>query len=337
MFFSFFVFQSFSFSELSFGGNYIDLIILVILAYFISEAWREGFWGVLADFLGFVISLLAALQLFPFVAEFLRSNFSLSHTLSNALGFLLVATLTEAILVNLFLNVLKRLPQKLWKKPWSSILAVIPAIGQGLVLVSFILTLAVALPVSPKVKADVTGSKIGGYLINKTSGIESGLKRVFGGLIEDSLTYMTVRPGSGKAVSLQAKPVSLNVDEKSQRELFGLVNEERKKHGLSELALRSEVIPIAQDHAFDMWERNYFGHVSPEGEDAGDRLTKAGVSFALAGENLALAPTVSTAHTGLMNSEGHRANILDPDFKRMGIGVVDNSYYGKIFVQIFTD
>jgi uncharacterized protein YkwD len=38
-----------------------------------------------------------------------------------------------------------------------------------------------------------------------------------------------------------------------------------------------------------------------------------------------------------MNSEGHRKNILDPEFKRLGIGVIDNGVYGKMFVQIFTD
>jgi uncharacterized protein YkwD len=52
---------------------------------------------------------------------------------------------------------------------------------------------------------------------------------------------------------------------------------------------------------------------------------------------LALAPTLATAHTGLMNSEGHRANILEPKFKRVGIGVIDNGVYGKMFVQVFTD
>lgn len=48
-------------------------------------------------------------------------------------------------------------------------------------------------------------------------------------------------------------------------------------------------------------------------------------------------PTVIVAHNGLMNSEGHRANILSPEFSRVGIGVIDNGIYGKIFVQIFTD
>jgi len=46
---------------------------------------------------------------------------------------------------------------------------------------------------------------------------------------------------------------------------------------------------------------------------------------------------LSTAHNGLMNSEGHRANILEPEFRKIGIGVIDNGVYGKMFVQVFTD
>ncbi len=69
----------------------------------------------------------------------------------------------------------------------------------------------------------------------------------------------------------------------------------------------------------------------------GDRLNEAAISYSVAGENLALAPTVQTAHNGLMNSEGHRKNILDPEFKKLGVGVIDNGVYGKMFVQVFTD
>lgn len=321
----------------SLQGNYVDLIILVVLVYFISEAWREGFWAILSDFLGFLLSLLVSLRFFSAVGELLRSNFSLSHTISNALGFLLIASLSETIFAHVFYYFMKRLPAQFWKKPWNNILAIFPALGQGIIMVSFILTLIISFPVAPKVKNDVSESKIGGYLLQKTSGTETKIKEVFGGLIEDSLTYLTVKPGSGETISLKAKVLELTVDEKAELEMFKLVNEERKKRGVGQLIYRAGVAPVARGHAYDMWRRNYFGHISPDGEDAGDRLNKANVSYQMAGENLALAPTLQSAHTGLMNSEGHRANILDPDFRRIGIGVIANGYYGKIFVQVFTD
>ena len=337
MFFSLLVFQSFSLSELSLGGNWVDFLILLILAYFVSEAWRIGFWVILADFLGFLLSLLIGLWGYSYVADILRSNFSLPHSVSNALGFLFTAGISEAIIGFVFSSLIGKIPYKFWKKPWSNIAATFPALGQGVILVSFILTLIVGLPLSSKLKSDVTGSRIGGTLVRETSGLEAKINEIFGGLVEDSLTYLTVRPGSTTIVPLETETQELVVDEAAETELFRLVNEERRKRGVDELSLRSEVVPVARAHAKDMWERQYFGHVSRDGEDVGVRLDKAGISYTLAGENLALAPTLQTAHNGLMNSEGHRHNILDPEFKRLGIGVIDNGIYGKIFVQVFTD
>ena len=68
-----------------------------------------------------------------------------------------------------------------------------------------------------------------------------------------------------------------------------------------------------------------------------NRMRDGGVRFGAAGENLALAPTVQVAHDGLMNSPGHRANILNPRYRRVGIGVADGGMHGKMFVQNFAD
>ena len=66
-------------------------------------------------------------------------------------------------------------------------------------------------------------------------------------------------------------------------------------------------------------------------------MERYNIKFSAAGENLALAPNVSLAHQGLMNSPGHRANIMSGDFGKVGIGVVDGGIYGEMFVQEFTD
>ena len=324
-------------SVFSLKGNWIDFLILLILAYYVSEAWRIGFWVILADFFGFLLSLVVGLWGYSYVADLLRSNFSLPHSVSNALGFLFAAGFSEAIISFILFNFVKKIPFKFWKKPWNNIAAILPALGQGVILTSFILTLIVALPLSPRLKADTVNSKIGGFLVKQTSGIEAKVNEIFGELVEDSLTYLTVKPGSTAIIPIETETQELNVDEAAEIGIFNLVNEERNKRGIKELVWRVDVVDIARAHATDMWEGQYFGHISPDGEDVGDRLDKTGVSYTLAGENLALAPTVQTAHTGLMNSEGHRKNILDPEFKRLGIGVIDNGVYGKMFVQIFTD
>jgi uncharacterized protein YkwD len=84
-----------------------------------------------------------------------------------------------------------------------------------------------------------------------------------------------------------------------------------------------------------MFARGYFAHYSPEGTDPFQRMDAAGVKYRAAGENLALAQTVEMAHTNLMNSPGHKANILNPAYGRLGIGVLDGGYYGLMISQEF--
>lgn len=287
--------------------------------------------------MSFLGSLVLSFKFYRLIAEFLKINFSLATSVSNALGFLFAAVIFESLLSFLLNLLVKVIPKKIRDFKYLKFFSVIPALGEGLILVAFLLTLVISLPIKPQVKADITNSSIGGYVLEKSSNVEGYINEVFGGVISDSLTYFTVKPDSKDSVTLEVSKFDLVVDEKAESEMFWKVNEERRKLGLPELKWRPELVPVARDHARDMWERKYFSHYSPDGDDVGDRLHKNKVKYFLAGENLALAPTVSTAHTGLMNSQGHRENILHPDFKQIGIGVIDNGYYGKMFVQVFSD
>ena len=77
------------------------------------------------------------------------------------------------------------------------------------------------------------------------------------------------------------------------------------------------------------------GYLDHKHKDPFDRMRKEGVRFVTAGENLALAQTLIMAHKGLMNSPGHRANILHKSFGRLGIGVLDGGIYGLMITQNF--
>ena len=321
----------------SLQGNWVDLVILMTLLYFVFGIFRSHFWFVLMDFLGFLFSLAGALRFYPTIARFFKGNFSLSNSFANALGFLATAVLIEFIFAVTVSILVKKIPKKYWRIPGSRLIAVIPALGEGIIFSAFILTLTLALPVSPRIKSDISNSRIGGYFVQKTSGFETRLSDIFGGVVEDTLTYLTVRPGSEETIPLNIEERGLVTDEKSEVGMFNLVNEERRKVGLDDLSWDDRLIRVARDHAKDMWERKYFSHFSPEGEDVAARLEKANINYQLAGENLALAPTLLIAHNGLMNSEGHRENILEPKFGSVGIGVIDNGIYGKMFVQVFTD
>lgn len=317
--------------------NYIDLIIVIVLIYFGSEAFRHGFWVLLADFISFLVSLLLSFRFYKYAALFLRNYISLSLSLANALGFLILAIAVESTL-GVFLGFLiGKLPPKYWKHKFNKILGLIPALGEGLLLISFFLTLGLAFPIKSAIKNDIEKSFVGSYLLGKTRVIEKSISEVFGGVIENSLTFLSIKPGNRETIPLQIDSVNLSVDSKSEIEMIVLVNEQRQQLGIKELIPSLEITEVARAYARDMWNRKYFSHISPEGVDVGGRLTKAKIQYSFAGENLALAPTVKAAFEGLINSEGHRENILDKRFNFVGIGVIDNGVYGKMFVQIFTD
>ncbi len=318
-------------------GNYIDLIIILVLIYFATEAWRHGFWVIIVDFISFLSSILISLSLYKYVSVFLRSNFSLSSSISNAVGFLVAAIIIEGILGFILARILHRFPEKIKEGFLLRVMATIPAIGEGFILIAFFLTLAVAFPLKPSIKADIIGSKIGSIILNKTVIVEKSVNEIFGGVIEDSLTYLTVKPGSNERVQLDSPNNVLSRDEKSAKEMFNLINNERDRLGISKLSWDEKLAVLSSNYALYMWENYYFGHTDSFGNDVGDRLEDSKIQYSIAGENLALAPTLVFAHNGLMNSEGHRENILNEKFDKIGIGVVDNGVYGKIFVQVFTN
>lgn len=132
----------------------------------------------------------------------------------------------------------------------------------------------------------------------------------------------------------QPQPVSgLNADE---QRMLNLVNQERVNAGLNTLQIDMNLVKLARMKAQDMINNGYFDHNSPTYGSPFDMMRAYGIQYRYAGENLAGAPTVDSAHTNLMNSPGHRANILNANYARVGVGVVSGGPYGKMFVQMFT-
>jgi uncharacterized protein YkwD len=119
--------------------------------------------------------------------------------------------------------------------------------------------------------------------------------------------------------------------------MLDLVNGERTRARLRPLAADERLRQVARAHSLEMFELDYFSHSSPTSGSPFDRMHAAGIPFVVAGENLAYAPNVDIAHQGLMNSPGHRANILRPEFGRVGIGVIRSLVQGSMFTQDFTN
>jgi uncharacterized protein YkwD len=323
--------------QLALHGNWVDLVIIVVLIFFIHQGFINGFWSILIDFVSFFGALLISLKTYTLGSQFLQTNFSLSHPLANAIGYLAMAVISEIIISFALTKAVSKLPPKILKNHITKFVGAFLSVGQGIILIAFALTFAISLPINPSIKTDISNSKIGGFILTKTTGIEKNINNIFGGAINESLTYLTVEPKSHESVPLDDKTQNLSIDKNSETKMFELVNNERVTRGGKALIWDTKLVVVAENYAALMWNNKYFGHYDKDGKDVGDRLQKANINYQIAGENLALAPTVEIAHTGLMNSEGHRENILEKRFKRIGIGVVDNAYYGKMFVQVFTD
>ena len=120
-----------------------------------------------------------------------------------------------------------------------------------------------------------------------------------------------------------------------EQEVFDLINAKRVANGLSALKIDDELQNVARIKAQDMVNNNYFSHTSPTYGSPFDMIKSFGISYKTAGENIAGNSSNKAAVNAWMNSEGHRANILNSNFNYTGIGVVSSSKYGKIYVQMF--
>lgn len=128
-------------------------------------------------------------------------------------------------------------------------------------------------------------------------------------------------------------PAGLTADEQRMVEL---VNQERQKAGLAPLAVDMDLVKVARIKAQDMIQNGYFSHTSPTYGSPFDMMRSFGITnWRAAAENIAQNPSVDGAHNSFMNSTGHRNNILNPAFNKVGIGIVDGGPYGKTFVQLF--
>ena len=119
-------------------------------------------------------------------------------------------------------------------------------------------------------------------------------------------------------------------------QLFDLTNAARVVHGLSVLTWEESLRNTARDHSTDMADQNYFSHTNLEGQSPFDRMKEDDIVFRIAGENLATGqPSSIFAHEGLMNSLGHRENILKKDFESLAVGVAFNKNSQPFYTENF--
>lgn len=315
--------------------NLIDLLLAVIVLLGVLNGWRKGFvWGVL-DLLVLAASLLAAFVCYGWLAGQLERYTALSATWSLPVAFLAVWVVVQLILGTLASALAAVLPAASHAHVINRLLGLAPGLVQGGVNAVIVALVLLALPGPPGLVAAARESVAASSLARPAQRLVDMLAPVFQGAVSQALAPTPASPGARQSVKLGYTVANAPAQPALEQQMQELVNQERAKEGLAPLRADPELTEVARAHSRDMLARGYFSHSSPEGKDAFGRMRDARVAYLAAGENLAHAPTLAQAHQGLMNSPGHRANILRPAFGRVGIGIVDAGRHGLMATQNF--
>lgn len=317
--------------------NIFDIVILITLALYVIE---DAIFGMVSAGIGFaaiVAAFFTGLILYSPLSNLLVNVFSLTKGISDAIAFLLVTCIAFILFSILFAYIRSRYIKVIFPPLLDKIGGAVFGFLSFFFISSFAISLLLSFPVSTIIKNSIKSSISGKFLFARTQGMEGYVRQVFGGAIQDTINFLTVEPESSDSVDLRFKTNSYKQDKKAENQMLSLINQERAKKSLSPLVMDTQLQQVGLLHAADMLKRGYFSHYTPEGLSPFDRMAQSNVGYQSAGENLAFAPDVNIAMDGLMKSPGHRANILSPNFHRVGIGVLDAGIYGEMFVQEFTD
>jgi uncharacterized protein YkwD len=316
--------------------NWVDIIIVLVILLAVWGGWHRGFILGSLDLLTWTGSLILGYIFYPYTAKGLERMFQLGVWLL-PLAFILTALVARVLIGFITRLIARAIPEQVNHGGFNKFLGLIPGAINGWVYAVILSALLLALPLKDSVTNETRNSKLAARLALQSEWANKKLAPVFDEAVRQTMNSLTVNPQSKEKI-----PLAFTYDHPEARpaleaKMLEFVNEERAKEGLKPLKADPELTQVARAHSKDMFARGYFAHESPDGRNPFDRMKAANVNFLTAGENLALAQTLEIAHNNLMNSPGHRANIMSPAFGRVGIGVMDGGFYGLMISQEFRD
>ena len=125
---------------------------------------------------------------------------------------------------------------------------------------------------------------------------------------------------------------SLSVQEQTAG---NLLNSDRARYGLAPLVIDPELCRIARIKSQDMRDNQYFAHTSPTYGDVRSMLRRFGYAFTASGENIAHHATIEKAQAAFLSSPGHRRNIMNGAYTRVGLGAAIDAKGYVYLTQIF--
>lgn len=322
-------------------AQWIDLFVAFYLLINFLSGLRKGFFSMLINLFSFMLALVLATYTYKYSADLLTANFSLNGSYSNVLGFFMNILILKLLIIFLIHSVFSGFVPKINNAFVNKIAGGLSSLifAASIVFVVFSMILSFSLPyfMDSVIRSSLTGR----IIESDPFSLNGKLKDIFGNILDttiNKLEFLIIDEGEkDKAISLGFKTSEYRFDGKLEKEMLELVNNERRAKDLNDLVLDEKLRDVARNYGAEMLEKGYFSHTSEQGGKPVDRMKAGGVEFNFSGENLAFSKDVLFAHKGLMESPGHRKNILHPFFHRIGIGAVDAGPNGIVFVQNFAD
>jgi uncharacterized protein YkwD len=321
----------------------VDGAVILFVLLVAWNGYRTGFLIEVAGLARIAAAVFAAARFYSIPAAWLSANTQLPLALANLIGFIAVFVVTQVLVSVVYaftvypaVNFLHRVPGL---GGIDRVLGIVPAAVQALFWAALALTTLLLLPTSAQVRTQITQSALGNALVVDLSSLEPKLQALLGNAAQSTLLYLTppATPTEGN-VQLHFPPdLRLTTDAPAEQTMVAYVNAQRTQRGLAALRSDPTLTAVARAHSTDMFRRSYFSHNTPDGLTPFDRMHAAGITYTSAGENIAYAPNVNIADTGLMNSPEHRANILNPLFTRLGVGIVSGGLFEEMFTQDFAN
>lgn len=316
--------------------NLVDAAVVALVGVSVWLGFRAGFVASLYGLASWVVAVAAALA-FVGPAARLLDFASLPRPLAESLGFIVVILALEALFAlagHLAVRPIVALVRRSALDGPDRALGTIPAGVRTVLIVAVTILALQALPVASEIKAAVETSRTGRLVNDQIAAHQPQIAALTSQLGGSPL--LVTKIGEDETEKLDFPDgLGLAPDSVAEQQLLELVNEERVQRGRAALVWDERLGPVARQHSREMFELEYFSHESPVAGSPFDRLRTAGVPYSRAGENLAYAQSVAVAHRALMDSPGHRENILRPEFTRIGIGVISAGVYGRMVTQLF--
>ena len=315
--------------------NYVDILFIVLISFSVFLGWKRGFLISFSEVLSWISCLIIGLLIYPYISSILAKVITQTSFWTTTIAFLISIIVAGAIISALFNSILRMIPESVHKRPFNKIFGLIPGVLNGVIYTALLAILFSGVPLGNSFSDKAQKSSIVYNFTSQTKWIETKLKSGFFDALNRPGNMVTIHPETNKLIKLPFKVKSSLIRPDLEKNMLELINQERSKNNLKPLKPDPALREVARKHSRDMFKRKYFSHYTIEGKDPFDRIKKAKIIFLTAGENLALSPNLTLAHTGLMESPGHKANILHPAFGRVGIGILDGGSHGIMITQNF--